>query len=81
MKLLYGMFLNGNAHLSLPGLSLTWKAPMTGRWSEVLMLEQLVYLTTLMSSACLLLNKIRSCEHKQRCSTPLCTTRHCIKLP
>jgi len=52
-------------HLSLPGLSLTWKMPMTGRWSEVLMLEQLVYLTTCMSSACLLLVRILSCGHAE----------------
>lgn len=39
---------------------------MTGRWSEVLMLEQLLYFNTLMSSACRLLNRIRSCQHTQR---------------
>ncbi|KAG7221318.1 hypothetical protein INR49_017385 [Caranx melampygus] len=47
-------------------LRLTWKTAMTGRWSEVLMLEQLEYFTTLMSSACLFLNRILSCEHKRR---------------
>lgn len=49
---------------SLPGLILTWKTPMTGRWSDVLMLVQLVYLITFMSSAYLLLNTILSCERK-----------------
>ncbi len=41
------------AYLSRPGRSLTWNMPMTGRWSDVLMDKQDVYLTTLMSSACL----------------------------
>lgn len=49
-----------NGMLSLPGRSLTWNMPMTGRWSEVLIDEQDVYLTTLMSLSCLLLNRIRS---------------------
>lgn len=52
-------------HLSLPGLSLTWKTPMTGRWSEVLMFEQLVYFSTFMSSGCRFLNRILSCEHTE----------------
>lgn len=38
---------------------------MTGRWSDVLMLEQLVYMIAFMSSACLLLNRILSCEHRE----------------
>lgn len=39
---------------------------MTGRWSDVLTLEQLLYLTTLISVGFLLLNRILSCGRKRR---------------
>lgn len=51
--------------MSLPGLSLTWKTAMTGRWSEVFMLEQLLYFSTRMSVVCLLLNTTLSWENKR----------------
>ena len=52
------------AHLSLPGLSLTLKTPNTGRWSEVFRVEQLLYFSTWMSSACRLRNRMRSCRSR-----------------